>query len=48
MNILLSGMYVYLVHAWCLWSRRGHPLQLELQMVVSHRMGAGNLNQVLQ
>lgn len=38
-----SSMFVYYVGAWCLLIlRECHLLELELELVVSHRMGAGN------
>ena len=42
----MSCMYVYHVHAWCLGPSEAEegirPLELELQMAVSHHVGAGN------
>jgi hypothetical protein len=43
-------MYVYHIHAWYPWRSEEvlGPLDLELQMVVSLRVGVGNQTQVPQ
>lgn len=44
MSVLLAWMYTHQVHAWCL--RRSEmgldPQELELRVVVSNHVGAGN------
>lgn len=40
MNVLSSCVYICHVHAWCPWA--SDPMELELQMVVRHLVGAGN------
>lgn len=45
----LHSMSAHHVCAWCLWGqkRMSHPLELELQMVLSHYLGAKNWTWVL-
>ena len=45
--VLSTCMYVHHVCAWCSGQKRGSdPLELEIQMVVSHFVAAGNQSQV--
>lgn len=49
MTVLSAYMLVYYMHVWCCWTqRRGllDPLELKLQMAVSHHVGAGHQTQV--
>lgn len=42
MGVLLVCIFVYHIPAWYLKKRGLDPLEVELQMVVSYHMGAGN------
>lgn len=42
MGILPACVFVYHLHIMLMEVRRGHPLKLELQMVISHSVDAGN------
>lgn len=42
MNVLPTCMYVYHIHVSCPWKGVSDVLKLELQMVVTHNVGAGN------
>lgn len=45
MSVVTAHIYVHHMHTWCLQrsERVLELLELELEMVVSHHVGAGNL-----
>lgn len=49
MNVLPARMYVHLSHDWCSWGLEEsiHPLELELQVEVSHHVWAGTQTWIL-
>ena len=49
MLALPAGVFVHCVFFWCSQrpKRLSDPLRLELQTIVSHHVGAGNLTQIL-
>lgn len=46
MSVLPAGMSVHHMYVESIAARRGH-LELELQIIVSHHVGAGNKAKVL-